>query len=56
MITVHWNIVVFIVIVIILLIPIVRGYIKNENWDFVTPFLIVVLVAYIFIWGGIFWW
>lgn len=53
MISIHWSWLVFVPVVILLLICIAwdRG-----DFDLLGGLLFFVLVAYILIWGGIFWW
>lgn len=56
---IHWNLIVFIIVL---------GYLGNKvyksskdsggdySFDFETPFWMIISIAYILIWGGIFWW
>lgn len=53
MISVHWSWLVFVPIVILLLI----GIASNEGGlDLTGPFFFILLIIFISIWGGIFWW
>lgn len=56
---IHWSWFIFVFVVF----PIVKKLWKNmkENkgdysWDLESPFLVLILVAFVLIWGGIFWW
>lgn len=57
---IHWSWPIFIGVVLFLLYKIRKsanesrgGYI---NFDIETPFWLIILIAFILIWGGIFWW
>lgn len=59
MITLHWSWIAFTIIVAVLVIGIVKS--ANEprgdyGFDITSPFLLIILIAFILIWGGIFWW
>jgi hypothetical protein len=59
MIHVHWNIIVFIVIEMTLLILIAKEISKprgDYGFDLFSPFLIIAMLCVALIWGGIFWW
>jgi hypothetical protein len=59
MITIHWNLIPFIIIVLLLLIKIRKssGESKGDyGFDIETPFYVILLIAFVLIWGGIFWW
>lgn len=63
MITIHWSWVLFIVIVAVFVILIVRSRLDHArnpggyiNIDLITPFIAIAFIAFILIWGGVFWW
>ena len=56
---IHWTWIVFGIIIIILISAITKT--SNEaggdySFDIITPILIIILIAFVLIWGGIFWW
>jgi hypothetical protein len=57
---IHWSWIIFIGVVLFLLYKIHKS--SNESggsyysFDFETPLWSIVLIAFILIWGGIFWW
>lgn len=57
---IHWSWLIFIGVVLFLLYKIRES--SNESggsyysFDFETPFWSIILIAFILIWGGIFWW
>jgi hypothetical protein len=57
---IHWTWLIFIGVVLFLLYKIHKS--SNESggsyysFDFETPLWSIVLIAFILIWGGIFWW
>jgi hypothetical protein len=44
---------VFAAVVVLLLVAISR---PRGHFDIITPFWIVILIAFVLIWGGFFWW
>lgn len=63
MINIHWSWALFIVIASGFIILIVRSrldHVRNPggyiNIDLITPFIVIAFIAFILIWGGIFWW
>jgi hypothetical protein len=57
-IVIHWNWIVFIIVVGYLIRKILsnKGSGGDYSFDFETSFWPIILIAYILIWGGIFWW
>lgn len=53
---IHWNWIVFIIVVGYLINKIRLSRKESYSIDFETPFWQIILIAYILIWGGIFWW
>jgi hypothetical protein len=58
---IHWNWIVFIIVVGYLINKIRLSKERNSgggdySFDFETPFWKLILITYILIWGGIFWW
>ena len=55
---IHWHWIVFSIVVILLLVGILRdkGGGGSYSFDLETPLYIIFLIAFILIWGGIFWW
>ena len=54
---IHWTWILFTTVVIILLIAIFKDRGGGDySFDLITPFILIVLIAFILIWGGIFWW
>ena len=56
---IHWHWIVFSVVVILLLVGIFKeSNVRTGDYGFnlMAPFLIIILIAFILIWGGIFWW
>jgi hypothetical protein len=56
---IHWSWLIFIGVVLFLLYKIRKS--SNEGGgdysiDLETPFWLIILIAFILIWGGIFWW
>jgi hypothetical protein len=56
---IHWSWLIFIGVVLFLLYKIRKS--SNESggdysFDIETPFWSIILIAFILIWGGIFWW
>jgi hypothetical protein len=57
---IHWSWIIFIGVVLFLLYKIRES--SNESggsyysFDFETSFWSIILIAFILIWGGIFWW
>jgi hypothetical protein len=57
---IHWSWLIFIGVVLFLLYKIRKSSKENSGgdyrFDFETPFWLIILIAFILIWGGIFWW
>jgi hypothetical protein len=59
---IHWNIVVFIIIAVLLLVQIIREIIADKRGlnlytkGVGVAVFIFFLIVFIAIWGGIFWW
>jgi hypothetical protein len=57
---IHWSWLIFIGVVLFLLYKIRKSSNENRggyiNLDIETPFWLIILIAFILIWGGIFWW
>lgn len=56
---VHWTSIVFAVIVVLIILKIISETNKprgDYGFDLISPFLLIILIAFILIWGGIFWW
>jgi hypothetical protein len=56
---IHWSWLIFIGVVIFLLYKIHKSSNSgggDYSFDFETPLWSIVLIAFILIWGGIFWW
>jgi hypothetical protein len=56
---IHWTWIIFIGVIVSILLRI-KYNIKNTygdySWDMESPILVIVLIAFVLIWGGIFWW
>jgi hypothetical protein len=56
---IHWTWIIFIGVIVSILLRI-NYNIKNTHgdysWDIESPILVIVLIAFVLIWGGIFWW
>lgn len=55
---IHWTWFIFLGIIIFFVIRIGKTMKNNSDysWDLEFPFLLILLVAFILIWGGVFWW
>ena len=55
---IHWQWVVFSAVVILLLYGIFRDKDTGGSYgfDLETPLCAILLIAYVLVWGGIFWW
>ena len=58
MINLHWSWIVFAVVVLLLLIGIFKEEKNSGDYSFnlMKPFFAIILIAFVLIWGGIFWW
>ena len=54
---IHYSWVIFSVIVVLLLIGIFKERRGGDySFDLYTPFYMILLIAFVLVWGGIFWW
>lgn len=54
---IHWHWIVFTVVVILLLRGMGSGKVGGDySFDIMPPFYLVLLIAFVLVWGGIFWW
>lgn len=53
MITIHWSLIVLIIVVGAL---VLRGFRDEGGFDFMGPFCLILAVLVVLIYGGIYWW
>ena len=57
---IHWTWILFVIVILLFIYGIIKTGSNSGDYDFVSGFvgigLIFGLIAFILIWGGIFWW
>jgi surface polysaccharide O-acyltransferase-like enzyme len=53
---IHWSWLIFAIIIVFLIVAIVKNENEGGDYNFGSAFLVILLVCFIVIWGGFFWW